>query len=125
MQERLLYIVSGLVYLHFAFTAIRVEMGKQTSEDQNQHLAGGCGCVPSLVWPLRKIQKHVQGLLLQANNAKLLLRAGKVGYISRGVVWLLVAYLFLRAAFHAAASEAGNTGKAFQSSKRPLTALCC
>jgi hypothetical protein len=29
-------------------------------------------------------------------------------------VWLVIAFLFLRAALYARASEAGNTGKAFQ-----------
>jgi hypothetical protein len=44
----------------------------------------------------------------------LLLRAGKVGYISRGVVWLVIAFLFLRAAFYAVASKAGDTAEAFR-----------
>jgi hypothetical protein len=133
-QKRLRYIFSGLVYLLFAFTAVRMEMGEKSSGDQNQHLAGelmskpfgqilvglaGVALAAVGVYQIwyglsEKYKKHVHNLSLQDQSAKLLLRAGKVGYISRGIVWLLVAYLFVRAAFHAAASEAGNTGKAFQ-----------
>jgi putative Mn2+ efflux pump MntP len=61
-----------------------------------------------------KYRKHVQGLSLHSEQSTLLLRTGKVGYISRGAVWLVIAFLFLRAAVHSAASEAGNTGKAFR-----------
>ncbi len=40
--------------------------------------------------------------------------SGKPGYISRGIVWLIIAFLFMRAAVSSAASKAGNTGKAFK-----------
>jgi hypothetical protein len=56
----------------------------------------------------------VQELSLHSAHASTLLRSGKIGYISRGLVWLVVAFLFGRAAFYSAASEAGSTGKAFQ-----------
>lgn len=61
-----------------------------------------------------KYRKHVQELSLQSGLSSLLLTSGKIGYISRGVVWRVIAYLFLRAALFASASEAGKTGKAFQ-----------
>lgn len=61
-----------------------------------------------------KYRKHVQKLSLQSNHSSLLLLSGKAGYISRGVVWLVIAFLFLRAAIFTSSSEAGNTGKAFQ-----------
>ena len=61
-----------------------------------------------------KYRKHVQQLNLHSSRSSLLLRAGKAGYISRGIVWLIIAYLLLRAALHNNSSEAGDTGKAFE-----------
>jgi hypothetical protein len=43
----------------------------------------------------------------------MLIRAGKVGYMARGLVWMLIGYFFLQAALHANAQEAGGTKKAF------------
>jgi hypothetical protein len=60
-----------------------------------------------------KYKKHVQQLNLHTKAASILLGAGKAGYISRGLVWIILAFLLGRAALHANASEAGNTAKAF------------
>ena len=132
--KRLRYLFSGLTYLAFAITALRLEAGDRPSGDQNQHVAGELMSKPfgqvlvglsglillavglyQMYYGLsEKYRKHVQGSSLSSVQSTLLLRAGKIGYISRGVVWLVIAVLFLRAAFLARASEAGNTGKAFQ-----------
>src|SRR5215203_4120624 len=61
-----------------------------------------------------KYTKHVQGLNLQSQTSAVLLRAGKTGYIARGLVWLVISYLLLRAAIHVNPQEAGDTGKAFR-----------
>jgi len=60
-----------------------------------------------------KYRKHVNVQELNQKASLSLLRAGKVGYISRGIVWLIIAFLFLKAACHNNASEAGDTGSAF------------
>lgn len=132
--KRLRYIFSGLAYLAFAYTAIRVAGGDHSTGDSNQDVARELLSKPLgqvLVWLFaliltavgayqiyyglsEKYQKHVQHLSLHTEHATLLLRSGKVGYISRGIVWLVIAFLFIRAAISATASEAGNTGKAFQ-----------
>ena len=132
--RRLRYFFSGLTYLAFAITAFRLTGGERPGGDQNQSLAGElmakpfgpvlvglCGLVLAAVGAYQiyyglseKYRKHVQGLSLHTTQASLLLRSGKVGYISRGVVWLIIAFLFFRAAIHARASEAGDTGKAFR-----------
>jgi hypothetical protein len=39
--------------------------------------------------------------------------AGKLGYVARGIVWVVLAWLFLKAALHANSAEAGDTSKAF------------
>jgi hypothetical protein len=133
--SRLRYLFSGLTYLAFAITAFRMGSGEKAgNSDRNQSVAmelmnkpfgqvlvGLCGLALLAVgtWQIyyglsEKYRKHVQNLSLQATHASLLLRAGKVGYISRGVVWLVIAFLFFRAAVHAAGSEAGDTAKAFR-----------
>jgi len=43
-----------------------------------------------------------------------MLMAGKIGYISRGVVWLIISFLTVRAAIHASSSETGGEAKAFR-----------
>ncbi len=52
----------------------------------------------------------------RAGNAgyeHLLLAAGKLGYVARSIVWLLIAWLFVKAALHTNSAEAGDTGKPF------------
>lgn len=49
----------------------------------------------------------------QKKQIRLLLVSGKIGYVVRGIVWLLLSYLMIRAAIHSNAGEAGDTGKAF------------
>ena len=133
--KRLRYLFSGLTYLAFAVTAIRIGSGGSADKGDNnqsvaielmnkpfgQVLVGLCGLALAAVgaWQIyyglsEKYRKHVQGLSLQATHSSLLLRSGKVGYISRGLVWLVISFLFFRAAVHAAASEAGDTAKAFR-----------
>lgn len=133
--KRLRYLFSGLSYLAFGITALKIGGGgSQSNSDQNQNIAielmskpfgqllvglgglifAGVGIYQIYYGLSEKYQKHVQDLSLQSTHSSLLLRSGKIGYVSRGVVWLVIAILFFRAAFHAAASEAGSTGKAFR-----------
>jgi hypothetical protein len=60
-----------------------------------------------------KYRKHVSKLNLHTTGYSLLLRSGKIGYVSRGVVWILLGWLLLKAAWDSRSDEAG-TGKAFQ-----------
>ncbi|WP_297333067.1 DUF1206 domain-containing protein [Flavobacterium sp.] len=59
-----------------------------------------------------KYKEHVDKAVNEKSR-KGMMTAGKTGYIARGVVWLLLAWLFLKAAWEANASNAGNTSKAF------------
>ncbi|MDB5208023.1 MAG: hypothetical protein JWR72_3098 [Flavisolibacter sp.] len=133
--KRLRYLFSGLAYLALAFSALRLALeNKKSGGDQNQDFAGELLNKPfgqvlvglaALVLAIvgiyqiyyglsEKYKKHVQELSIHSAHASLLFRSGKIGYVSRGLVWLVVAFLFGRAAFHSAASEAGDTSKAFQ-----------
>lgn len=132
--KRLRYFFSGVTYLALAYAAARaVFENNLSSSDRNQKLAAELMDKPfgqvlvgvaalvlvsvgiyQIVYGLsEKYKKHVQEISLQSKHAATLLRSGKIGYVSRGIVWLAIAYLFTRAAIEANAAEAGNTGKAF------------
>ena len=133
--KRILYFLSGLAYLGVAFTAIRMILHMRTSNgDKNQEFASqvlqqsygqwllgaaalilaGIGLYQIYYGLSEKYRKHVNRMSTNTQVSSLLLRSGKVGYIARGVVWLIIAYLLLKAALHANSSEAGDTAKAFQ-----------
>jgi len=134
--HRLRYLFSGLGYLALALTALQLLLhsGGGSNGDQNQQMAGEVLTKPMGQWLLGlgaflmasigtyqvyygfsgKYKKHLQDLRLHSQSIALLVRSGKVGYIARGIVWLILAYLLLRAALHANAAEAGNTSKAFR-----------
>ena len=134
-KRRLRYFVSGLAYLALALTALQLLLNSGGSNgDQNQQMAGKVLSKPMGQWLLGlgalflagiglyqiyygfsgKYKKHLQNLRLHSQTIAILVRSGKVGYIARGIVWLIVAYLLLQAALHANAAEAGDTSKAFQ-----------
>ena len=132
--KRARYFFSGLVYLSLAGTAFQVIRDHNKKGDDNQYwvsemlshsfgqlllgigalVLAGVGIYQLYYGLSEKYRKHVRGLSLQGHSSSLLLRAGKIGYISRGIVWLVIAYLFIRAAVHNKSAEAGDTGKAFE-----------
>lgn len=136
LSKRVRYFFSGVIYLLLAGTAVQMIVShEQENGDGNQHLVARMLDHPAGEWIIgtvalmfaavgiyqiyyavsEKYKKHVEQLNGNSNGASALLKAGKVGYISRGIVWLLLAYLFLMAALHSNSSEAGGTSKAFQS----------
>ncbi|GHB85026.1 DUF1206 domain-containing protein [Persicitalea jodogahamensis] len=60
-----------------------------------------------------KHRKKIQESKLDNRVKETLLASGKVGYIARGIVWLLIGYLFLQAALQSDSSEAGGSDSAF------------
>jgi uncharacterized membrane protein YidH (DUF202 family) len=133
--KRALYFVSGLAYLSVALTAGRLLLyNRRDNGGGNQQLAsrlleqsagqwllGLAALVLAAVGVYQlhyglsgKYRKHVQGLSLSTPAASLLLRSGKVGYAARGIVWLVIAWLLLQAAFQANAAKAGDTAQAFR-----------
>ena len=132
LAVRARYLFSGLLYATVAVSAVRILLaqggdsgdGQQgfaqelLSKPAGQWLAGlaaavllGNGIYQIYYGLSEKYHKHVD--TLGGQNAKTLLMAGKIGYVARGVVWLLLAWLFGKAALHRNASEAGDTSKAF------------
>jgi hypothetical protein len=134
LVKRARYFFSGIAYSSLAYSAIRLLLHHQKGGDQQQQMAASFLAKPFGVIAVvsaaviiasigfyqvyygmsGKYKKHVQQLNKQKKFSQLLLWSGKAGYIARAVVWLIVSYLLFKAALHSNASEAGNTGKAFQ-----------
>lgn len=133
--KRVLYFFSALAYGAIAFAAIKMALWNQDSGgNQQQTMAStllsrkggqwltglaaavmlGTGLYQMYYGWSERYRKYVSEGQIGAPHAGLLLRSGKVGYMARGLVWVVIAYLLLRAALHASASEAGNTTDAFR-----------
>jgi hypothetical protein len=129
------YFFSAVLYFSLAVSAFRMGFSSSGgSGDNQQQLASEILQKPFGQWLLgivaviiaviglyqlyyaysEKYKKHVQKMSLQSNASKALLLSGKMGYSARGLVWLLIAYLMMRAAISASSAQAGGTGKAMQ-----------
>ncbi|TPE43145.1 DUF1206 domain-containing protein [Pontibacter mangrovi] len=136
MGQRLRFMFSGLVYGALAFLAARMVIGNSGggSGDSRETLAAklleqpfgqwlvgilALGTIASGLYQIYygysgKYKKHVQSGGLKHEVEEQMIRAGKIGYVARGVVWLVIGYLFGRAALSARAKEAGGSSDAFQ-----------
>lgn len=127
------YFLSGLIYGGVAVQIVRMlAAGDSQSGDSfskaasklmesgsGQLLTGAVGLIFAGIGIYQiyyglseKYKKHVEETSDKTKN-KLLLMAGKIGFAARGIVWLLISWLLLKAAVDADASEAGDTSKAF------------
>jgi hypothetical protein len=134
-KKRVLYFLSGLAYAAVAFAAIKMALWHEESSGNGQQelaanllsrkggqwltglaalVLAGVGVYQIYYGWSEKYRKHVQESQVHSQHAHLLLRSGKVGYIARGLVWVVVAFLLFRAALRASASEAGDTADAFR-----------
>jgi hypothetical protein len=133
---RIRYAFSGAVYGALAFYAAQLVLGNGggSNGDSRQSLARELLQQPFGQWLVgivavgtaiagfhqiylaisEKYKKKVQGAGLKHEAEAMMIRAGKIGYIARGIVWLIIAYLFLKAAMNANPNEAGGSGSAFQ-----------
>jgi hypothetical protein len=127
------YVLSGLIYGSLAVHVVqRIVSGAKGSGSQKEDITAqalqmpagewlvglgalilvGVGCYQLYYGYSGKYKKYVEKAAGH-NRQGLLLGAGKVGYVARGLVWLLLAWLFFKAALHANSNEAGDTSKAF------------
>ncbi|MER2998291.1 DUF1206 domain-containing protein [Pontibacter populi] len=133
---RIRYAFSGLVYGALAYYAAKLVLGNGGSGngDSRETLARellqqpfgqwlvGIVAVGTAIAGLHQIymalsdkyKKKVQGAGLKHEAETMMIRAGKIGYIARGIVWLIIAYMFLKAALNSNSQEAGGSGSAFQ-----------
>jgi len=128
------YFFSGSIYLFIGYTAIQIFLDTHKENGNNeQHLAAALLSKPFGQWMLGiaalviagvgiyqiiyglsgKYKNHDQNMALHTAKGKILLTAGKIGYPARGIVWMIIAYLMLKAALSKSSSEAGDTSKAF------------
>ncbi|HUQ67597.1 MAG TPA: DUF1206 domain-containing protein [Flavitalea sp.] len=128
------YFFSGIIYLFVGYSAVKMFLRKYTdSGNSEQHFAATLLSKPFGQWLLGiaamviaavgiyqvfygiagKYKNHVQKMSLHSAKAKLLLTSGIVGYVARGIVWLIISYLMLKAAIMKSATKAGATDKAF------------
>ncbi len=132
IATRARYLFSGLVYGYLAVNAGKLLLDKSSGSGDNkqnltqelltkpfgQWLVGivaaillGVGVYQIYYGLSEKYRKHTQKAG-HSTGKEILLSAGKIGYTARGVVWILLAWLFLKAALNANSSEAGDTSKA-------------
>ena len=132
--KRLRYAFSGIVYGGLAFMAAKLALGngggggdsRQTlvrellQQPFGQWLVGILAVAIMLTGLYQiyygyseKYKKKVSGAGLKSDVEGKMIKAGKLGYIARGIVWLVIGYLFLQAALKSDAQEAGGSSSAF------------
>ena len=136
MGRRIGYLFSGIIYGALAFYAAQLVMGDDQSQggDSRQTLAqklleqpygkwlAGAVAVGIILVGLNQIyrgwsgkyKKQVQSAGRKHEADVAMIRAGKFGYVARGIVWIITGYLFMRAALYSNPQEAGGTSSAFQ-----------
>ena len=134
VPARARYFFSGISYAALAFSAYAILNGNGGGGNQNQAWAREILSKPMGQWLLgigalimaitggyqiwyglsEKYTKHVQKIHAQNSSSEILLRSGKIGYIARGLVWLLISYLVFKAALNSNPGEAGGSAKAFK-----------
>ena len=135
IAKRTTYFLSGLAYAGLAFLAFKFLLTQQQGSGNSQKkVAGELLTKPFGQWMVGvvalvligiglwqaylalsgKFKKHVQKSNLPGQARGLVLRAGMVGYISRGIVWMIIGWLFIKAAWNKDAQQAGGTQNAFQ-----------
>lgn len=129
---RLRYFFSGLVYVALAFYAFKMLFEGKKGGDNKQGMVQQLLNKPFGEWLLgivaiiiliigiyqcfygfsEKFRKHLNKAA-NSDNKTVLRIAGKVGYVARGIVWLIIGGMFGKAALYSNSSEAGDTSKAF------------
>jgi hypothetical protein len=139
LANRAVYLFSGLVYGVLSYYAIQMLLGngnrsgggngnarqtvaqKLLEQPFGQWLVGALavGTMAVGIYQIyralsEKYRKEIQASQLEPRIQKSLIAAGKLGYIARGIVWIIIGYLFLQAAIQSDPSEAGGTTSVFQ-----------
>ncbi len=133
--KRIGFLFSGIIYGALAVVAARLVLGSSGGQggDSRQTLAKtlleqpygkwlagavALGIIGTGLYQIYrgwsgKYRKQVQSAGLKHETEALMIRAGKFGYMARGIVWIIIGYLFMKAAMHSNPQEAGGTGSAF------------
>jgi len=135
MGKRLAYFLSALAYLSFAFLALKTLTGSAKEEGGAQQDAvatvlnlsygqailiiaaitiAAVGIYQFWYGYSGKFKKHISAGSAGSTTSSVLVKAGKLGYAARGIVWLIISWLLVSATIHHNSAEAGDTIKAFQ-----------
>ncbi|WP_439883047.1 DUF1206 domain-containing protein [Pontibacter sp. MBLB2868] len=135
--KRIRYIFSGIVYGGLAYLAAKMVFGTSSSggsggsretlasellkQPFGQWLAGivAIGIIATGIYQIYyglsdKYKKKVRHAGLKHDIEEKMIQMGKIGYVARGVVWIVIGYLFLKAAMQSNPEKAGGSGSAFQ-----------
>ncbi len=135
--KKIAYIGSGLIYASVAFTAIKMAFnsssgsgGGGSKESIIQELLGsttgqvilfaaasiliGRACFQFYLAWTGKFSKRIQESQLDSKSQKVMEYTGIFGYTSRGIVILLVSYMFIKAVLQRDPSEAQGMQKSFE-----------
>jgi hypothetical protein len=133
LAKRLSYLSSGFIYASVTVYAAKVLIGNSGSNgDARQNLVSTLLDQPYGRWLVGivaaimigtglyqiyraisgKYKKYVRDALAK-DVAPWIITAGVAGYIARGVVWLIIGWLFIKAAMHANPREVGGTDRVF------------
>ena len=136
LARRSAYLFSGLVYGASTYYAAKLLFGnsggseggdtrqtvvqKLLEQPFGQWLVGALAVGTAAVGAYQiyfslsdKYRKKIQESKMDRKIKETVIRTGKVGYIARGIVWLIIGYLFLQAALQSDSSEAGGSDSAF------------
>lgn len=133
--HRLSYLISAGIYLGLAFTALQLAMGNGGGDGNTNQiwiarvmalpfgrwlvgLGGaivlGAGFSEVLRGAKSKFRKNLKLQQMSGREQTWALRIGRVGLIARGIVFAMLGFLTLQAAYQANPSRAENTGGALQ-----------
>ena len=135
IAQRLGYFVSGLIYGFIAYSAIKIMLdagssssggkrdmiSKVLEKEYGQILVGVLGLIlaGNAVFQFYmaysgKFREKLEESGLDSTKQKILLRFGRIGFTARGIVGAIIAYLLLKSAWQASATDAGGKTQAFQ-----------
>jgi hypothetical protein len=132
IAKRFTYFSSGLVYASVTFYAVKILFGKSSGGDSRQGfvfkllqqpygewLVGivaaimiGIGIYQVYRAVSGKYKKYVREAL-HKDTAPWIVTAGVAGYTARGIVWMIIGWLFIKAALNHNSKEVGGTDKVF------------
>lgn len=133
ITKRARYFLSGVGYILVALSAVQLLLRNKQNSNQKQNLLADLVSTPGGEWIIiaialiiagtgiyqlyyglsEKYKKHVQKMNRAADGADVLLLSGKIGYVARGVVWLIFSFLLIKAAMEHDKGGATDTSKVF------------
>lgn len=133
ISKRVSYFFSGLAYAGITVYSFKVFLGASAGNNGKQKWVAalldkpygawvviaiglifiGTGCYQVYRAVSGKYKKYVREAL-HKDTAPWIIGAGIAGYIARGIIWLIVGWLFIKAAIHSNSKEAGGSDAAFQ-----------